>query len=199
MRKILTTLVGLMAFGCLAVSTAQATDVNAMYGGVLIDGYEFGSDTGPKGSIRFDAEKGEFIGYYTGMKMPAGRRAIFAWVHDTVNQKSEYIGPVGWLKLDTGGKTKGRFQIAVPEAFKSGDFGTNEIIAFTSEKTDFLDDQGNVVQQPEKPSGSDIQKELNPAFYLFAALPGADTDLHYCGHGQDFFFAKALDKQVCYD
>jgi len=29
--------------------------------------------------------------------------------------------------------------------------------------------------------------------------PKGDTDLHYCGHGQDFFYAKAPEKQVCYD
>ena len=39
----------------------------------------------------------------------------------------------------------------------------------------------------------------DPAFFLFAKLPGADTDLHYCGHGQDFFYAKDLNKQTCYD
>ena len=41
--------------------------------------------------------------------------------------------------------------------------------------------------------------KLKPAFYLFAKLPGADTELHYCGHGQDFFYAKAPEKQFCYD
>jgi len=59
------------------------------------------SDIGPKGSISFDSDAGEFVGTYNGLKMPPGRRAIFAWVHDTVNQQWEYVDPVGWLKGDT--------------------------------------------------------------------------------------------------
>ncbi len=178
---------------------AAAKEVAPMYGGLLIDGYDFASDIGPKGSIAFDEATGEFVGAYNGLKMPPGRRAIFAWVHDTVNQKSEYIGPVGWLKNDTAGKNKGRFRFAVPEKFRNGNFGSYEIIGFSSEKTSFLEGGNKVVEQPAEPSGSDILKALKPAYYLFAALPGADTELHYCGHGQDFFYAKAPEKQVCYD
>ncbi len=177
----------------------QAKEVSQMLGGVIIDGYDFGTDIGPKGSIAFDEKTGEFVGMYNGLKMPPGRRAIFAWVHDTVNQKSEYLGPVGWLKKGTAGKDKGSFRIPVPEKFRGGNFGSHEIIGFTSEKTGFLDAKNNVVTKPSEPSGSDIQKSLKPAYYLFAALPGADTELHYCGHGKDFFYAKAPEKQVCYD
>ena len=188
------------AIAVVVLSTAAyAKEVVPMLGGLLIDGYDFANDIGPKGSIAFDDKTGEFVGSYNGLKMPPGRRAIFAWVHDTVNQKSEYLGPVGWLKNDTAGKNKGRFKIAVADKFKSGDFGSYEIIGFTSEKTGFLDGTNKVLQKPSEPSGSDIQKALKPAYYLFAALPGADTDLHYCGHGQDFFYAKAPEKQVCYD
>lgn len=179
--------------------TANAKEVMPMLGGVIIDGYDFGADIGPKGSIAFDAEKGQFVGAYNALKMPTGRRAIFAWVHDTVNQKSEYIGPVGWLKPGTAGKEKGKFAINVPAKYRSGNFGSNEIIAFSSEPTGYLDASGRVLTQPSEPSGSDIQKAFKPAFYLYAALPGADTDLHYCGHGQDFFYAKAPESQVCYD
>ncbi len=179
--------------------TANAKEVMPMLGGVIIDGYDFGTDIGPKGSIAFDAEKGQFKGAYNALKMPPGRRAIFAWVHDTVNQTSEYIGPVGWLKAGTAGKEKGKFAIDVPAKFRNGDFGTNEIIAFSSEETGYLNAQGQVLTQPGEPSGSAIQAAHKPAFYLYAALPGADTDLHYCGHGQDFFYAKAPEKQVCYD
>ena len=178
---------------------ATAKEVAPMIGGVIIDGYDFATDIGPKGSIAFDEGKGEFVGYYNALKMPPGRRAIFAWVHDTVNQKSEYIGPVGWLKKETGGKNKGQFRIPVPEKFRGGNFASYEIIGFSSEKTSFLDGNNNVLEKPTEPSGSDIQKSLKPAFYLFAALPGADTELHYCGHGQDFFYAKAPEKQICYD
>jgi len=179
--------------------TASAKEVVPMLGGVIIDGYDFKKDIGPKGSVAFDESTGEFVGAYNALKMPAGRRAIFAWVHDTVNQKSEYIGPVGWLKNGTAGKDKGNFRFAVPAKFKSGDFGTNEILGFSSEKTEFIDASGQAVTVPSEPAGSDVQKGLKPAFFLYAALPGADTDLHYCGHGQDFFYAKAPDKQVCYD
>ena len=122
---------GLMLLGV----GANAKEVVPMLGGVIIDGYDFGKDIGPKGSIAFDESKGEFVGYYNALKMPAGRRAIFAWVHDTENQKSEYLGPVGWLKKDTGGKNKGNFRIPVPAKFKNGNFGSYEIIGFSSEKT----------------------------------------------------------------
>ena len=199
MRSRIHSLLG-VAFALVVLTTAaSAKEVVPLLGGLLIDGYDFQNDIGPKGSIAFDKKSGAFIGAYNALKMPPGRRAIFAWVHDTVNQKSEYIGPIGWLKNDTAGKNKGRFKVAVPDQFKSGDFGSYEIIGFTSEKTGFLDGNKKVLQKPAEPSGSDIQKELKPAFYLFAALPGADTQLHYCGHGQDFFYAKAPEKQVCYD
>lgn len=180
-------------------SSGMAKEVVPMLGGTLIEGYDFGKDIGPKGSNAFDESTGEFVGSYTGLKMPKGRQAIFAWVHDTVNQRSEYIGPVGMLKTGTGGKNKGRYRIKVPERFKSGDFGTHEILAFSAEKTEMMTAEGKVVTAPTEPSGSDKQKALKPAFYLFAALPGADTAEHYCGHGQDFFLAKAPEKQTCYD
>ena len=179
--------------------TANAKDVIPMLGSVLTEGYDLKKDIGPKGSIAFDAAKGQFTGTYTALKMPPGRRAIFAWVHDTTNQKSEYIGPVGWLKNGTGFQKKGKFAIKVPAKYRNGNFGTNEIIAFTAEKTGYLDQNGRVLTQPSEPSGSAAQAAHKPAFYLYAALPGADTDLHYCGHGKDFFYAKSPDKQVCYD
>ena len=113
----------------------------------------------------------------------------------TVNQKTRYLGPVGWLKKTTGGQDKGRFSIKVSNEFKGGNFGSYEIIAFSSEKTGSLKGS-KVVNKPSKPSGNKAQ---NPAFYLFAALPGADTNQIYCGHGQDFAFAKAPSKQRCYD
>ena len=81
--------------------TANAKEVVPMLGGVIIDGYDFKKDIGPKGSVAFNEETGEFVGAYVGLKMPKGRQAIYAWVHDTVNQKTEYIGPVGLLKTGT--------------------------------------------------------------------------------------------------
>jgi hypothetical protein len=81
--------------------------------------------------------------------------------------------------------------------------GTGKILTrnywFTSEKTSYIKNGTEVVEKPTEPSGSDILAKLKPAFYLYAPLPGADTQRHYCGHGQDFFFAKDLDKQFCYD
>jgi hypothetical protein len=176
----------------------QAKEVLPMLGGVIIEGYDYAKDIGPKGSIAYDENTNEFGGSYNALKMPAGRCAIFAWLHDTVNQKTEYLGPVGWLKNETGGKNKGRFRIAAPDKYKGGKFGSNEIIGFTAEKTGLLN--GNeVVEKPSEPSGSKLVATLKPAFYLFAALPGADTELSYCGHDQDFFYAKAPEKQFCYD
>ena len=192
-----TLLILAVAVGWLGLQ-AHAKQVTAMYGGVIIDGYDYANDIGPKGSIAYDEETNQFRGAYNGLKMPKGRRAIFAWLHDTVNQKSLYLGPVGWLKTGTAGKNKGRFVLDVPDDFKGGNFGSYEIIGFTAEKTGFLDGE-KVVEVPKEPSGSEIQKALKPAFYLFAALPGADTELNYCGHGQDFFYAKAPEKQTCYD
>ncbi len=198
MRKIVKPLLCAIVLLVCAAMSAQAGGVQPMYGSSLIDGYEFGKDIGPKGSIRYDEKNNEFVGYYTGLKMPAGRRAIFAWVHDTVNQRSRYVGPVGWLKRGSAANNKGRFTIKLPGEFKGGKFGSYEILGFSSEKTGFLNGT-RVVQRPKEPAASKSQPTLKPAFYLFAKLPGADTELHYCGHGQDFTYVKAPDKQYCYD
>lgn len=181
----------------LLVPGVQAQTVEPMFGGVIIDGYDFGKDIGPKGSILFDLNGGRITGYYNGLKMPPGKRAIFAWVHDTRHQRTELLGAVGWLKRGTGGKDKGRFSIALPDKFKKG-FGSYEIIGFTAEKTTYINGT-QVVKNPTEPSGSATLPQLKPAFYLFAKLPGANTQLHYCGHGEDFFYAAAPDKQTCYD
>jgi len=187
----------LAAIASLLAGGVNAQQVQPMLGGVLIDGYDFAKDIGPKGTIAYDKEKKRFTGSYNGLKMPPGRRAIFAWLHDTVNQKSRYLGPVGWLKR-TGGKNKGRFTLQAPDEFKGGDFGSYEIIGFTAEKTSYLN--GNkVVTLPKEPSGSGIQKSLKPAYYLFAALPGANTERIFCGHGQDFAYVGNLEGQSCYD
>lgn len=183
----------------LASAGVFAKNIWPMYGGLLIDGYNMQAmPTGPKGSIAYDAKKNVFKGSYTGLQLPKGRGALFAWLHDTVNQRTTYLGPVGWWKRNNGGMSKGRFTIKVPSRYKGGKFGTNEIIAFTAEKTGFLKGT-KVVTKPSRPSGNGTTKWPNPAFYLFSALPGADTNIIYCGHGQDFAFAKAPNKQICYD
>ncbi len=186
------------ATACLLAVNAHAQEVLPMTGGVLIDGYDFGKDVGPKGSIVYDGRANEFRGQYVGLKMPSGRRAIFAWLHDTVNQKIRYLGAVGWLKLGTSGTNKGSFRIKVPPEFKGGKFGSYELIGFSSEATDSFDGK-KVLRKPKGPSGSQTLPSLRPAYYLFSALPGADTELIFCGHGQDFAYAKALDRQTCYD
>ncbi len=201
MRRRLPLLLAMIGFLVLAGTVVHAEkSVSPMYGGVIIDGYDFGKDAGPKGSIGYDPNTNQFNGFYSGLKMPSGRRAIFAWLHDTVNQKTTYLGAVGWLDRAAGGKQKRSFTLNAPPQYKGGKFGTYEIIAFSSEATSRID-KAQVVESPTKPNGSDIAAFPNPAFYLFAALPGADTELHYCGHGQDFFYAHkdGLAKQTCYD
>lgn len=187
----------LIVTATLLAGGAQAQQVEPMIGGVIIDGYDFGKDIGPKGTIVYNKKTNVFKGTYNGLKMPPGRRAIFAWVHDTTNQKTRYIGPVGWFKK-TGGKNKARFTIKAPNAFRGGKFGSYEIIAFSAEKTGYLNGK-KVITKPKSPAGSGIQKKFKPSFYLFAKLPGADTQLRYCGHGQDFTYAKSPEKQTCYD
>ena len=67
----------------LLAAPAAAQEIKPMFGGALIDGYDFARDVGPKGSIVYDGKRNLFRGKYVGLKMPAGRRAIFAWAHDT--------------------------------------------------------------------------------------------------------------------
>ena len=69
-------IVGVTALLAALATGAAAKQVDPMYGGLLIDGYDFKNDIGPKGSIAFDEATGEFVGAYTGLKMPSGRRAI---------------------------------------------------------------------------------------------------------------------------
>lgn len=196
MRFVLSAATMLAVAALLLGGMAYGKEIQPMFGGWMTAGYDWGKKPlGPKGSIAYDKKANVFKGSYTGLAMPPGRRAIFAWLHDTVNQRTTYLGPVGWLKKTTGGQDKGRFSIKLPRKYRGGKFGSNEIIAFSSEKTSSLKGS-KVVQKPSKPSGNKAQ---NPAFYLFAALPGADTVQIYCGHGQDFAFAKAPSKQRCYD
>ena len=188
-------LLGVMA----GPARAQVAAIEPMYGGVMIDGYDFDRDMRPQGSIVYDAKASEFRGHYNGLKMPPGRRAIFAWLHDTARQKTTYLGVVGWLKLGTVGLQEADFVINVPPQYKNGKFGGNEIIAFTAENTKAIAGDGTVVAGPAGPAGSALQKEMKPAFYLYAKLPGAKTERAFCGHGKDFFYAKDPGKQTCYD
>jgi len=197
MTRIITIVTGI--FACLIwFGVAQAEpSYTPMSGSNLIAGYNGKVDGGAKGRYRIDFEKGIISGGYKGLKMVDGRRAIFAWVHDTVNQKSELLGGV---RILSDKNASGSFKFALPEKFKGGDFGTYEIIGFTSESDDMLKKNGktyDVVTTPTEPAGT--KKIPSPAFYLFAALPGAETTQYFCGHGKDFFYAAAPDKQTCYD
>ena len=188
-----TLLLGLAFFGA-----AQAEPSHVpMTGSNLIEGYSAKTDAGAKGRFKIDLENGVITGGYKGMKAVEGRTAILAWVHDTVNQKSELVGGVTILNPK---KASGKFKISLPEQFKSGDFGSYEILGFTYEEDGVLEKDGKVfkvVSTPDKPAGT--KKVPSPAFYLFGALPGAQTEQHFCGHGKDFFYAAAPDKQTCYD
>ncbi len=175
-------------------ATARAeTSFHPLLGSNLIEGYDFDTDSGAKGRFRYDAEKNVISGGYKGLKMPGGRRADCAWIHDTVNQKSAYLGAFGWL----GSGSSDSFSFHLPAKYKGGNWGTYEVIGFTSEKTGFIGKGNKVAQKPDSPSGTD--SVMPPAFYLFGALPGAKTEQHCCGHGKDFFYANAPDKQICYD
>ena len=182
----------ILIFGFTFASFVSAKEIMPMFGGVLIDGYDLSKDTGPKGTLSYNPETNEFKGSYRGLKMPAERRAVFAWVHDTVNQQSKFLGAVGEL-AENG---KGQFIFQAEDEFKGGNFGSYEIVGFTAEATGSLKGT-QVIKQPAEPSGS--KSVPKPAFYLFSALPGADTDQHWCGMGRDFFYAKSPDKQTCYD
>lgn len=182
----------------LPTEIALADEILPMMGGVLIDGYDFNKDIGPKGSFIYDSAKNELRGKYVGLKMPAGRRAIFAWLHDTESQRTQYLGTVGWLKLGTPGGNRGRFKISLPGKFQGGKFGSYDVLGFTSELTNAFDGK-KVVRKPTGPAGSQTLPNMRPAYYLFGKLPGADTELIFCGHGQDFAYAKNLRKQGCYD
>ena len=187
-----------IAFICAAsLSTAiyaNKQHIMEMSGALLIEGYDFKKDTGPKGSISYNPESNEFRGGYRGLKVPEGQTAVFAWLHDTVNQTSTFLGPVKPMKA--GAANKGKFTIKAPDEFKGGNFGSNEIIGFTAESSQYVDGK-KLSGAPDSPSGTKTVPA--PAFYMFAALPGADTERHFCGHGKDFFYAKAPEKQTCYD
>lgn len=188
----------LMVVAVLSVATAWGQGVQPMFGSPLLPGYDFATDNGPKGSVVYDPLRNEFRGYYVGLRLPAGRRALFAWAYDTARQKARLLGPVGLLNPGARGQTPQRFVIRLPATFNAGRFGHYELMGFSAEKTGHIAG-GVVVTSPDTPSGIDGNPRGSPAFYLFSALPGADTQMHFCGHGRDFFYARALEKQVCYD
>lgn len=187
-----------MVAGLFYVGGASAEPaMTPMSGSNLIEGYKGSVDAGAKGRYKVNAAKGTITGGFKGLKTRKTHQAIFAWVHSTANQKSELLGPV--VKLSEK-RAAGRFTIKLPDKFKDGNFGDYEILAFSAEKNDLLQKKGGKLEAtslPDKPSGTG--KVPSPAFYLFGALPGAKTALHFCGHGKDFFYASDPKKQTCYD
>ena len=170
-------------------SSSCESKVIELKGSWLADGYNVrNGDRSPQGTLYYDAAKNEFIGTYVGLKLPADRQELHVWLYDTANKKSLHLGKVPYLP-DTTGKNKGEFAIKNSNAFKSGNFGSFEIIVFSAEVPG---------SNPKEPSGSKWNPQHKPAFYLFGRLPGTNSPKHYCGHGQDFFFAKNLD-HICYD
>jgi hypothetical protein len=184
-------------FGCVVVvaivlssfaahSHAQVTE---LHGSWIIDGYRFDpGDRSPRGTIAYDRAANTFTGTYVGLKLPAGRPELHAWLYDTRSKQAVHLGKVPY-QTNTVGKKKAAFQLALPAEFKEGRFGRYEVVAFSAEAKN---------AKPAEPSGSKIQPTLKPAFYLYAALPGANIPQVYCGHGQDFSFTSNQD-HTCFD
>ena len=179
----------LTAVVLLAAAPAGAQEVRELLGSWITDGYTFKpGDRSPRGTIAYDGEANAFKGTYVGVKLPAERPELHAWLYDTRTKKALHVGRVPY-KANTVGKTKGEFRLALPAAFKGGRFGAYELVAFSAEAAG---------APPKEPSGSRIQKEQKPAFYLYAALPGASVPGIYCGHGQDFSYTSNQD-HTCFD
>lgn len=175
-----------------APASAQAPDgvqIRELQGSWVVDGYRFDpGDRSPRGTIAYDPGANVFRGTYVGVKLPAERPELHAWLYDTRAKRAEHLGRVPY-RAGTIGKTKGEFEIALPGAFQGGKFGPYEIVAFSAEAKG---------AKPAAPSGSKILPALKPAFYLYAALPGAAIPQIYCGHGQDFSYTSNQD-HTCFD
>lgn len=171
------------------VVPAGAQEVRELLGSWIIDGYTFKpGDRSPRGTIAYDGEANAFKGTYVGLKLPTDRPELHAWLYSTQTKKALRIGKVAY-KTGTVGKSKGEFTLALPAALKGGKFSGYELVAFSAEAAGAA---------PKEPSGSKIQQEQKPAFYLYAPLPGASVPGIYCGHGQDFSFTSNQD-HTCFD
>jgi len=178
-----------VALGVLLSSSIAAAQVVELQGAWLIDGYTFQpGDRSPRGTIAYDGPGGSFAGTYVGLKLPADRPELHAWLYDTRSKKARHIGRVDY-KPGTLGKDKGAFKIPLPADVKGGKFEPYELVAFSAEAAG---------AQPSHPSGSKIQAAQRPAFYLYAPLPGSTIPGIYCGHGQDFSFTSD-PAHTCFD
>ncbi len=169
--------------------TAQERPVIELQGAWLIDGYTFQpGDRSPRGTIAYDGEANVMSGTYVGLKLPADRPELHAWLYDTRTKQALHLGRADY-KAGTVGKDKGAFRVALPGTVRGGRFQPYELVAFSAETSGAA---------PSYPSGSKIQAKLRPAFYLYAPLPGANIPSVYCGHGQDFSYTSDAE-HTCFD
>jgi hypothetical protein len=177
------------AFGVLLSGGSAAAQVVELQGAWLVDGYTFEpGDRSPRGTIAYNAETNSFSGTYVGLKLPADRPELHAWLYDTNSKKALHLGRADY-KAGTIGKDKATFNLALPAAVKEGKFKPYEVVAFSAEAAG---------ARPSFPSGSKIQAAQRPAFYLYAPLPGSHIPSVYCGHGQDFSFTSNQE-HTCFD
>ena len=186
MKPFLIALVVMLLAGPAPPAAAQVIELQGAW---LIDGYTFDpGDRSPRGTIAYDTERNTFSGTYVGLKLPADRPELHAWLYDTRTKKAGHLARVDFTP-DTVGKNKGTFRLVMPEAYRGAKFDPYEIVAFSAEAAG---------ARPSVPSGSKIQPAQKPAFYLYARLPGSAVPSVYCGHGQDFAYTSNLD-HTCYD
>lgn len=188
MRIVTIAFVAALALG-VAAGSGEAQEIRELLGSWVVDGYTFKpGDRSPRGTIAYHADVNTFRGTYVGVKLPTERPELHAWLYNTQTKKAQHLGKVPY-KTGTVGKSKGDFTLALPAQFKGGKFQGWELVAFSAEARGVT---------PTAPSGSAIQKEQKPAFYLYASLPGASVPGVYCGHGQDFTFTSNQE-HTCFD
>jgi hypothetical protein len=182
-------LVGVLAGMLGLVAATASAQVMELQGAWLIDGYTFQpGDRSPRGTIAYDSDANVFTGTYVGLKLPADRADLHAWLYDTRTKAAHHLGRIDY-RAGTTGKDKGTFRLALPAGVRGGAFSPYEIVAFSAEVPG---------AKPSEPSGSKIQPNLKPAFYLYAPLPGSKVPGVYCGHGQDFSYTSDLQHN-CFD
>lgn len=180
---------GMVALAVTALAVPVRAQVTELQGSWVIDGYKLDpGDRSPRGTIAYDREANTFAGTYVGLKLPAERPELHAWLYDTRSKEAVHLGRVPF-QAGTVGKRKGAFKLALPARFKDAQFERFEVVAFSAEPRG---------AKPAAPSGSAIQPTLKPAFYLYAPLPGAMIPQIYCGHGQDFSYTSNQD-HTCFD
>jgi hypothetical protein len=68
-----------------------------------------------------------FGGTYVGVKLPAERPALHAWLYDTRSKQAAHLGRMPY-RTSTVGKTKAEFEVAAPAAVQGGKFGAYEVM-----------------------------------------------------------------------